>query len=247
MKKLSCFLVAMLFLLMPALQSWDDNDGYSIGQFGGSWATVRVLSGNTYYLDSDYYGTLWPAASNVYGFRPVDGQRLAVLFNPLYDNFDNYDLAVKVENVFPILTKQVETLTAENEEEIGNDPVTIFKDRIWIANGYLNVVFRQDKPVYTPHLVSLVHNTLEVPEEDDYVHLEFRYNTYGDLSGRWGDEAVSFNLNSVDFEGKKGLKLKLNSAVNDEVEITFNIKETMSVPEAVLNLDYSELEADKVK
>ena len=51
MKKLSCFLVAMLFLLMPALQSCDDNDGYSIGQFGGSWATVRVLSGNTYYLD----------------------------------------------------------------------------------------------------------------------------------------------------------------------------------------------------
>ena len=50
MKKLSCFLVAMLFLLMPALQSCDDNDGYSIGQFGGSWATVRVLSGNTYYL-----------------------------------------------------------------------------------------------------------------------------------------------------------------------------------------------------
>ncbi len=32
MKKLSCFLVAMLFLLMPALQSCDDNDGYSIGQ-----------------------------------------------------------------------------------------------------------------------------------------------------------------------------------------------------------------------
>ena len=27
MKKLSCFLVAMLFLLMPALQSCDDNDG----------------------------------------------------------------------------------------------------------------------------------------------------------------------------------------------------------------------------
>lgn len=54
-------------------------------------------------------------------------------------------------------------------------------------------------------------------------------------------KAVSFNLNSVDFEGKKGLKLKLNSAVNDEVEITFNIKETMSVPEGVLNLDYSEI------
>lgn len=95
--------------------------------------------------------------------------------------------------------------------------------------------------------MSLVHNTLEVSEEDDYVHLEFRYNTYGDLSGRWGDGAVSFNLNSIDFEGRKGLKLKLNTAVNDEVEITFNVKETMSVQKGVLNLDYSELEVDKVK
>ena len=54
-------------------------------------------------------------------------------------------------------------------------------------------------------------------------------------------------MNSIDFEGKKGLKLKLNSAVNDEVDITFNIKDTMAAPEAVLILDYSELEADKVK
>ena len=38
------------------------------------------------------------------------------------------------------------------------------------------------------------------------------------------------NLNSLDFEGKKGLKLKLNSSVNGEVELTFNVKETMSVP-----------------
>ena len=247
MKKLNCFLLAMLFMLIPTLQSCDDDDGYSIGQFGGSWATVRVLSGNTYYLESDYYGTLWPAASNVYGFRPVDGKRLAVVFNPLYDNYEGYDLAVKVNNIFPVLTKQVEDLTTENEAEIGNDPVNVLKKNIWLANGYLNIIFRQDKPVYAPHLVNLVRNTIEMPEEDGYVHLEFRYNTYGDLSGRWGDGAVSFNLNSLDFEGKKGLKLKLNSAVNNEVEITFNIKETMSVPEAALNLDYNELEVDKIK
>ena len=41
--------------------------------------------------------------------------------------------------------------------------------------------------------------------------------------------------------------MELSKYRYDEVEITFNIKETMSVPEAVLNLDYSELEADKVK
>lgn len=50
-------------------------------------------------------------------------------------------------------------------------------------------------------------------------------------------------MNTIDFEGKKGLKLKLNSAVNGEVEITFNIKETMSEGKDVLNLNYGELEA----
>lgn len=117
------------------------------------------------------------------------------------------------------------------------------KYAIWIANGYLNVIFRQNRPIDAPHLVNLVYNTLETPEEDGYVHLEFRYNTHDDLSGRWGDGAVSFNLNTIDFEGKKGLKLKLNSAVNGEVEITFNIKETMSEGKDVLNLNYGELEA----
>jgi hypothetical protein len=42
-------------------------------------------------------------------------------------------------------------------------------------------------------------------------------------------------------------QLLLQAAEAVFIFITFNIKETMSVPEAVLNLDYSELEADKVK
>lgn len=247
MKKLNWFLLAMLLMLVPTLQSCDEDDGYSIGQFGVSWATVRVLSGNTYYLESDYYGTLWPAASTVYGFRPVDGKRIFVRFNPLYDNYGGYDMAVKVENIIPIPTKQVEDLTAENETEIGNDPVIILKKNIWISNGYLNVIFQQDRPVYESHRVSLVRNTIEEPEDDGYIHLEFRYNTYGDVSGRLADGVVSFNLNPLDFEGKKGLKLKLNSAINGEVEITFNVKETMPVPEEALNLDYNKLEVDNIK
>lgn len=247
MKKLKWFLLAALFMLIPVSQSCDDGDGYSIGQFGGSWATVRVLSGDVYYLDSDRYGTLWPAASSVYGFKPVDGKRMFVLFNPLYDNYENYDMAVKVEGIIPILTKQVEDLTAENEEKIGDDPISVSKKNIWIANGYLNIIFTQNTPVYEPHLVSLVRNTMEEPEDDGYVHLEFRYNTYDDVSGRLRSGAVSFNLNTLDFEGKKGLKLKLNLAASGETEVTFNIKETMSIPEEALKLDYNELEVDKIK
>ena len=65
----------------------------------------------------------------------------------------------QVENLVPVTTKQVEDLTAENEEEIGNDPVSILKGDIWIANGYLNLIFEQNRPVYGPHRVSPVSYT----------------------------------------------------------------------------------------
>ena len=172
MKKLNCFFLVLLLVLIPTLQSCDESDGYSIGQRGGSWATVRVVSGDTYYLESDNYGSLWPAATNVYGFKPVDGKRMLVVFNPLYDNYGEYDMAIKVENLFPVTTKQVEDLTSENEKEIGNDPVSILKGDIWIANGYLNLIFEQNRPVYGPHRVSLVRNTIEEAEDDGYIHLE---------------------------------------------------------------------------
>lgn len=172
---------------------------------------------------------------------------MLVVFNPLYDNYGEYDMAIKVENLFPVTTKQVEDLTSENEEEIGNDPVSILKGDIWIANGYLNLIFEQNRPVYGPHRVSLVRNTIEEAEDDGYIHLEYRYNTHNDLSGWFGYEPVSFNLNSLDFEGKKGLKLKLNSSVNGKVELTFNVKETTSVPKIALNLDYNTLEAGKTE
>ena len=58
MKRVNWFLWAMLLTILPPLQSCDDNDGYSIGDIGRDWATVRVLSGDTYYLVGDNWGKL---------------------------------------------------------------------------------------------------------------------------------------------------------------------------------------------
>lgn len=241
MKKLNWFLLAMLFLLIPTLQSCDNDEGYSIGQFGGSLATIRVLSGDSYYLESDRYGKLWLASNDVYWYKPVDGQRAFIRFNPLVDNYKEYDMAVKLEWLSPILTKQVEEMNAENEKEFGNDPVTIFHGNIWISNNYLNVIFYQNLPNFEKHRVSLVRNEEAVEIADDgYIHLEYRYNTYGDVSGRWEDGIVSFNLNSLNFEGKKGLKLKLNSETNGEVELKFDLGEPTPAPEATSQFGYGE-------
>lgn len=44
MKKLHWLFMAICLAVMPALQSCDDNDGYSLGNFTPPlWATVRVV------------------------------------------------------------------------------------------------------------------------------------------------------------------------------------------------------------
>ena len=122
--------------VMPALQSCDDNDGYSIGDFTPPlWATVRV-TGNAFYLDCDVWGTLWPVNTDLGWYEPVDGKRVITIFNPLSDGFDGYDHAVKLLRLYDVLTKEVETLTPETEEDFGNDPVAIFKGDIGIRILY---------------------------------------------------------------------------------------------------------------
>ena len=86
----------------------NDNDGYSIGDIGISWATVHTLDdGKTFYLDSDNYGSLWLGGSRVPNFTPKNGERVVAVFNPLYDNYQGYDMAILLERLYPVLTKDV--------------------------------------------------------------------------------------------------------------------------------------------
>lgn len=230
MKRLH-WVIAMLCMALtfPTLQSCDDDEGYSIGDFTPwLWATVRN-NGGAYYLDCDVWGTLWPVNTDMGWYTPVEGQRVLTTFNPLWDDYAGYDHAVKILGIENVLTKQVETLTPETEEEFGNDPVTIYKGDITISNGYMNIFFLQNLPAREKHRISLVRpqKDEDLYGADGYVHLALRYNDYDDLTGygAWG--AVSFNLNSLNItQETQGIKLKLNSSVNGEVEITFDLIKT---------------------
>lgn len=243
MKNLKFLLFALLLGAMPVLQSCDNNDGYSIGDVAADWATVRVAGGDAYSLTGDTWGTLWPAATSIPWFKPVDGQRVVAYFNPLSDKFQDYDHAIKVEGIREVLTKQIEELTVENEAEFGNDPVVIYKGNMWISGGYLNIIFRQNLPAKEKHRISLVHPASLVDDrEDGYFHLELRYNTYGDTTGNFVNGAVSFNLNSLKADGMdmKGIKVKLNSLENGkDVEVTFDLKE-QATPESAKQTMLSE-------
>ena len=80
MKKLNWLFMAICLAVMPALQSCDDNDGYSLGDFTPPlWATVRV-TGNAFYLNCDVWGTLWPVNTDIGWYDAVDGQRVITVF-----------------------------------------------------------------------------------------------------------------------------------------------------------------------
>lgn len=233
MKKLHGLFIAICLAAMPALQSCDDGKGYSMGDYTPPlWATVRV-SGNAFYLDCDTWGTLWPVNTNMGWYNPADGQRVITTFNPLWDNYEGFDHAVKILTLKNALTKEVETLTPENEEEFGNDPVSILKGETGIGGGYMNVSFIQNRPSKTKHRISLVRpaDDKELYGEDGYIHLDLRYNTYDDVTGITAPGHVSFNLNSLDITSEtKGIKLKLNSEKNGEIEVVFNGEKNSILP-----------------
>lgn len=222
MKKINLYLLAMFMTAMPLLQACD-NDGYSLDGIAVSMATVKVVSGNTYYLEIDNGETLWPVATQIGWYKPIDGQRVIANYTPLSDEYGHYDHAIRVNFLSNVLTKKVENLTAENEEEIGDDEVSV--RAMWVGGKYLNVDFLINLPQANRHRVSLVRNTLVEEPADDYIHLEYRYNDQDDVTGLWRRSFVSFNLTEILTEEAlatyKGFKVKLNS-VNGEKELTYN-------------------------
>ena len=240
MKKLNWLFVAACLSIMSVFYSCDDNDGYSIGDVGVDWATVRV-TGNAFYLNGDTWGTSWPVNLDLGWYEPVDGQRVIAVFNPIYDNYQGYDHAIKITYLRNVLTKSVEKMTPENEAEYGNDPIRINKGDIALGGGYMNILFYQNLPAKTKHRISLVQNESANNPADGYLHLELRYNDYDDLTGYYASGLVSFNLGGLD-SGKdiKGIKLKMNSIVNGEVEVILD-KNSKEISRAITDQDFSKM------
>lgn len=237
--------MAICLAVMPVLQSCSDDDGYSLGDFTPPlWATVRT-TGNAFYLDCDVWGTLWPVNTDLGWYKPAEGQRVITVFNPLWDNYEGFDHAVKLLRLQDVLTKEVETLTPDTEEELGDDPVLIYQGDISISGGYMNIFFLQNLPSETKHRISLVRpqDDRELYGDDGYIHLELRYNDYDDVTDRRAYGAVSYNLGSLDVTSEtKGIKLKLNSEKNGEVEVAFDKMESESNLKSVNDLDVSKMQ-----
>ena len=241
MRKFNWLLGTLLLVLVPMLQSCDD-DGYSIGDLGWDWATVRTTGGGGYYLEGDRWGIIDPVTTSIPWYKPVDGERVVTFFNPLADMENKEGVQVKMEGIQEVLTKEVEDMTADNEKEFGNDPIVIYEGDMWLGGKYLNIIFAQNIPHSEKHRISLVENKIETVtpiESDGYVHLELRYNTYNDVTDYWGWGRVSYNLEKYypsveprdDVATFKGFKVKINSDENGERVLVLDLKHPVAVPE----------------
>ena len=107
MKKWSLFLMLSCVAMAFTFQSCDESEGYSIGDVTApQWETVRV-TGDSFYLNSDIWGTLFPITGNLFSYQAVDGQIVITQFNPLYDDFYGYDHAVQIWRICYVLPKGI--------------------------------------------------------------------------------------------------------------------------------------------
>lgn len=229
MKKCLLTLCAGLVLL---LSSCNDQEGYSLGDLAADWVTVHDHGDRLYTYTGDTWGTMWPAASGIFGPGLEDGQRAILYFNPLADDFAGYDVAIQPEYICPFLTKQVEELTGENEAAYADHPV--WWEDAWVAAGYLHIRFLQKLPQELPHRVSLVHRAdRPLMGQDGYIHLEYRYNTYGDTLRPAAPALVCYRLHSLPLEEAQGIKVRVNDARRGVCEWIFD----QSVPETPRDMD----------
>lgn len=194
-------------VLLIALASCNKNDGYSLGDFRINVATVHKLSESVYSLTLDNGIKLWPAASDV-RYNPKDSQRVFVNYTILSDQYGNYDHAIKINDIWNILTKNIVDLTSENESDIGHDPIRIHD--VWIANDFLNIGFLFNYSGIRPHAINLVKNQItQETNGEEVVELEFRHNAFNGGSNRLFDGLVCFNLRPIRRKNIDSVKLRI--------------------------------------
>ena len=93
----------LIIVILSSAFACDDNDGYSLGDFRISIATVVPEGQQSYSLLLDNGEKLWPAASDVY-YRPSVNQRVFVNYTLLSDKMDGYDHYVKINDIWNVLT-----------------------------------------------------------------------------------------------------------------------------------------------
>lgn len=206
--------LSFVFVLLVVV-SCNKKDEHSLGAFRIDIATVIPEGEDVYSLLLDNGKQLWPAAADV-KYRPKDKQRVFVNYTTLSGERDGYNHFVKLNDIWNILTKKAITLSEENKDSIGNDPVKI--NAIWTGGDYLNIDFMFNHGGVRPHAINLVTNTVNksMTESPNTVELEFRHNSFGSTNTRLYEGFVCFDLKPFRVNSADSIVLNIKATDWDE-------------------------------
>ena len=179
---------ALIILILGSAFACNDNEGYSLGNYRISIATV-VPEAGSYSLRLDNGDMLKVASADVF-YRPRVNQRVLVNYTLLSDKSENNDRFIKVNDILNVLTKPVIELTEQNADSIGNDPIKV--NQFWIGDNYLNVSFSFNYGGVRPHAINMVQN--ESNKDESVLEFEFRHNSYNSPYNSLYDGFASFDL-----------------------------------------------------
>ena len=243
-KKILAYTSLMVIILIGAI-SCNDREGYSLGEFRVSIATVIPETDMSYYLLLDNGNKLRPSASDVY-YKPHANQRVIVNYTILSDKLDQYDHYVKINDIWNILTKPIIELNKQNADSIGNDAVKV--NDIWIGNHYLNASFAFNYNGFRPHAINMVQNMQVANTNDGALVLEFRHNSYNSPYNRLLDGFASFDLKPFRKEGMDSIPITIkvrgfNGDKEFKVMYRYNAPTTYNQIEAAIpNISSNEYE-----
>jgi len=196
MKTVLKTILLSLFIPLFAACDFNDNDDYISQNDYVDIATVKNPDSlSTFFFKLDNDKLMWTAASNFYNYRPKNGQRIVAFYSVLSDKRATglYDYDVRLNNVYPVLTKEIFQITTSKQDSIGND--SIFISEIWIGSDYLNVEFRY-YGYNQIHYINLVSDGSKM-YTDGKTHLEFRHNANNDSPNYYRRGIVSFDLKTL--------------------------------------------------
>ncbi len=208
MKKL-WFLLLALPLVFAAC---DDDEGYSLGDYWVTTATVKTVGVSPYILETDGGKRLFPSASNVPRFEVFNGQRVWVNFTILGDGEGDIDHLVKVNDLSEMLTKGIFQLTPETTDSIGHDPLTI--NDYWISGDYLTVLFSYGGGQKI-HFITLAQDVDAPINEDGLPVLEVRHNRNNDPVNYRLNGSVSFLLEDLRVDDSDEIRFVLRAKSPD--------------------------------
>jgi len=238
MKKFK-FLILGLAAMLPLLQSCNDSnmEGYS----SVALVTIENPGGaSDYSFTVDDGTTLYPTVKrgNASTYRPKNKQRAIISFTVLDDKISGYDHAIDLWICAEILTKDVQELTAENQDKFAENRIITNPEYRFISGGYLNVHYAVPISGSEKHTISLLKNTLVSDQENiesaggkydpDYTVLELRNTPEKPVvNGSDRSAYASFRLTdeySPAVTGQKGIMLKYCTGFQDQQPIYEIIK-----------------------